>query len=367
MALRLRYTMPRCIGSRCANDISPPREHKLTEPSGCRTYGRRSRGMSCRRSIIICSSLLGLTAGVAAQTYPERVVHIVNPYPPGGSVDVMARILAQKLSEDLGQQFIVENRSGGGGNTGSEAVAKSRSRRLHASIHRTGTAHGQSDALQQARLRSGKGLRAHRALCRCPDRADGASGRTGEQRCGVDCTRQEEPGKDQLRVGRQRHDQSSLRRAVQEHGKDRHRACALSRRGTGHERSHRRACRDVLRSPAVEPAADQGRQGARTGERRRAATCRPREPRDHCGARACPASMRPHGLVWWRPLRRRHRSWPSSPQRSPRRPESPDITARIHELGSEPGTVFGKDFGVFMAQETRKWADVIRASGARAD
>jgi tripartite-type tricarboxylate transporter receptor subunit TctC len=46
---------------------------------------------------------------------------------------------------------------------------------------------------------------------------------------------------------------------------------------------------------------------------------------------------------------------------------SPDIVARIHELGSEPGTVFGRDFGVFLAQETRKWADVIRASGARAD
>ena len=69
-------------------------------------------------------SLLALAVQAAAQTYPERVVRIVNPYPPGGSVDVMARILAQKLTDNLGQQVIVENRSGGGGNTGSDFVAK---------------------------------------------------------------------------------------------------------------------------------------------------------------------------------------------------------------------------------------------------
>jgi tripartite-type tricarboxylate transporter receptor subunit TctC len=44
-----------------------------------------------------------------------------------------------------------------------------------------------------------------------------------------------------------------------------------------------------------------------------------------------------------------------------------DMVARIHELGSEPGTVSGKDFGAFLAAETRKWADVIRTSGAKAD
>src|SRR3977135_1913630 len=60
----------------------------------------------------------------AAEHYPQHVGRIINPYPAGGSVDLMARILAQRLSDDLGQQFIVENRSGGGGNTGSDSVAK---------------------------------------------------------------------------------------------------------------------------------------------------------------------------------------------------------------------------------------------------
>jgi len=78
-----------------------------------------------RRFPIVIAMLLALSAPVAAQHYPERVVHIINPFPAGGSVDITARLLAQKLSDTLGQQFIVENRGGAGGNMGADAVAKS--------------------------------------------------------------------------------------------------------------------------------------------------------------------------------------------------------------------------------------------------
>src|SRR5215468_2728429 len=77
------------------------------------------------RATIALISWFALTAPSAAQNYPDRVVRIVNPFPPGGSVDVMARMLAQKLSDNFGQQVIVENRAGAGGNTGAESVAKS--------------------------------------------------------------------------------------------------------------------------------------------------------------------------------------------------------------------------------------------------
>ena len=56
--------------------------------------------------------------------YPSHPVKIVVPFPPGGSNDIIARILARKLSERTGQQFFVENRGGAGGNIGAEAVAK---------------------------------------------------------------------------------------------------------------------------------------------------------------------------------------------------------------------------------------------------
>jgi tripartite-type tricarboxylate transporter receptor subunit TctC len=78
-----------------------------------------------RRFCILTASMLVLTVQAAAQNYPDKVVRVVNPYPPGGSVDITARILTQKLSDNLGQQFIVENRTGAGGNTGADSVAKS--------------------------------------------------------------------------------------------------------------------------------------------------------------------------------------------------------------------------------------------------
>ena len=59
------------------------------------------------------------------QAYPSKVVRIVVPYPPGGTVDAVARVIAQRLSESLGQQFIVDNRPGASGTIGSTAVAKS--------------------------------------------------------------------------------------------------------------------------------------------------------------------------------------------------------------------------------------------------
>ncbi|WP_086088514.1 Bug family tripartite tricarboxylate transporter substrate binding protein [Pseudorhodoplanes sinuspersici] len=70
-------------------------------------------------------SLAALFAPALAQEFPDRPVRLVVPFLAGGTVDSTGRILAQKLSEQTGQQFIVENRGGAGGNIGSEAVAKS--------------------------------------------------------------------------------------------------------------------------------------------------------------------------------------------------------------------------------------------------
>jgi tripartite-type tricarboxylate transporter receptor subunit TctC len=70
--------------------------------------------------------LAALASPAATQSYPSRTVAIVVPYPAGGSVDRVARILAQKLGETLGQSVIVENRAGGaGGIVGANYVAKS--------------------------------------------------------------------------------------------------------------------------------------------------------------------------------------------------------------------------------------------------
>src|SRR5450759_465265 len=69
--------------------------------------------------LALCAALLA-----GAQNYPAKTVRLVSPFPPGGSVDVVGRILAAKLSESLGQQVIVDNRSGASGIIGTELVAK---------------------------------------------------------------------------------------------------------------------------------------------------------------------------------------------------------------------------------------------------
>lgn len=68
--------------------------------------------------------LLCFGTAAFAQKWPERTVRIVTPFGPGGGTDIFARILAQRFSERLGQQFIVENRPGAGSTLGTEVVAR---------------------------------------------------------------------------------------------------------------------------------------------------------------------------------------------------------------------------------------------------
>lgn len=74
--------------------------------------------------VIACAVLLSSTAGALAQNYPSATIRMVVPFPAGGGVDSMGRIVAQKLSEALGRQVVVDNRGGANGMVGSELVAR---------------------------------------------------------------------------------------------------------------------------------------------------------------------------------------------------------------------------------------------------
>ena len=74
--------------------------------------------------VLLCSQLL-LCGHAQAQDYPNRTVTLVVPYPPGGGVDAMARVVAEKLAGALGQQVVVDNRAGGSGLVGTRAFIKS--------------------------------------------------------------------------------------------------------------------------------------------------------------------------------------------------------------------------------------------------
>lgn len=74
---------------------------------------------------LAASALAMAAAAVSAQSYPTKPIRLVVTFPPGGSSDTIARIVGPKLGERLGQPVIVENRPGGGGSIGADAVAKS--------------------------------------------------------------------------------------------------------------------------------------------------------------------------------------------------------------------------------------------------
>jgi len=75
-------------------------------------------------TLMSLATLWALPMPAAAQDYPTQPVKWIVPYPPAGTTDVLARIIAQWLSEKMGQPFVVENRPGGGNNIGTEAVVK---------------------------------------------------------------------------------------------------------------------------------------------------------------------------------------------------------------------------------------------------
>src|SRR5919106_1282047 len=104
----------------------------------------------------VLALLLAVPLAVAAQAYPSKPVRVVVPYPAGSTPDTIGRALAERLQSAMGQPFIVENRSGAGGNIGASGGEGGRPTRAADRRQRAGR--DQQAPLQAARLRSGQGL-----------------------------------------------------------------------------------------------------------------------------------------------------------------------------------------------------------------
>src|SRR5258706_1932390 len=73
---------------------------------------------------LACLALLLFASAAAAQSYPAKPIHLIIPFPPGETMDIMSRLIAPQMSERLGQQVVVENRPGASGMLGIDLVAK---------------------------------------------------------------------------------------------------------------------------------------------------------------------------------------------------------------------------------------------------
>src|SRR5262249_45673070 len=108
-------------------------EHRYHAPGGgsARSLPRlstptlRERGLLTLTAIAVAAcAIFGHAAGAIAESYPERPVRMIIAFPAGGTIDTLGRILAQKLSEAWGQNVVIENRAGAGGNIGAAAAAQ---------------------------------------------------------------------------------------------------------------------------------------------------------------------------------------------------------------------------------------------------
>ena len=80
--------------------------------------------LNLRVTALAAAALMLWSCAASAQAWPSRPVTVMVPFPAGGTADLLARETAHALSEELGQQFVVENRAGAGGNLAGVAVAK---------------------------------------------------------------------------------------------------------------------------------------------------------------------------------------------------------------------------------------------------
>ena len=311
-------------------------------------------------------SLLALTAPATAESYPDRVVRIVNPYPPGGSVDVMARILAQKLSDNLGQQFIVENRSGGGGNTGSDYVAKADPDGYTLLFTAPGPLTVNQTLYTKLAFDPAKDFAPIALFATAPIVLIVNPAVPANNVQELIALAKKEPGKINFASagnGTTNHLSGELFKSMAQidivHVPYRGAGPAMNDLVGGHVQMFF----DLM--PVVLPqiAAGKVRALANAGIRRPAAL--PNVPTvAEQGLAGFDASSW-YGLV--APAKTPEPVLAKLREEVAKALKAPDMVARIHELGSEPGTVSGKDFGAFLAAETRKWADVIRTSGAKAD
>ena len=319
-----------------------------------------------RRVTIVVLALLALTAQCVAQNYPKRVVRIVNPYPPGGSVDVMARILAQKLSDNLGQQFIVENRSGGGGNTGSDFVAKAEPDGYTLLFTAPGPLTVNQTLYSKLSFDPTTDFAPIALFATAPIVLIVNPAVPANDVRELIALAKKEPGKINFASagnGTTNHLSGELFKSMAQidivHVPYRGAGPAMNDLVGGHVQMFF----DLM--PVVLPqiAAGKVRALANAGARRPAAL--PNVPTvAEQGLAGFDASSW-YGLV--APAKTPEPVLAKLRDEVAKALKAPDMVARIHELGSEPGTAFGKDFGTFMAAETGKWAEVIRASGAKAD
>ena len=216
---------------------------------------------STRRALLTGLAAAPLVRRAHAQTdWPTRPVRVMVPYPPAGGADTTARIVYARLSEDLGQQFAIENRGGAGGTIGEEAVAKAAPDGY--TILHDATAFSVNGSLYaNLPFDYHKDFDPVFLVALVPNILVITPSVPANTVADVIALAKATPGGIRYGLVRQRHAAASFARTVPEAHRNRHQSCALSRWRPGAHRCHGRAGEIFLCQWLVGVWLDQGRQG----------------------------------------------------------------------------------------------------------
>ena len=321
-------------------------------------------------------AVLAAPAMVQAQNagnYPEKPVRIIVPFAPAGPTDVVARLIAQKLSERLGKQFYIDNIVGAGGNNGMGQAARAPADGY--TILFVSSSYVVNPSLYpKIPYDPFKDFQPITVAGDAPNALAGQSDGAGEDRRGADRLHQEEPRQGLLRLRRHRHHAASFRRIVPAHAQARHRPCAVQRRRPGDPGARRRSHADGVHVAAAGDPADQrgqdprarGRRGKACGGASQRADARPRP--------GCPTRRPTPCRRCWCRRERRGRSSTCSTARSRRSSRCPTSRSASRRSASShrqhAGGAFradqGRDREVGQGHPRRQHQDgVARGGGSR--
>ena len=317
------------------------------------------------RMLFSFSAALVASSTVLAQSYPAKPIRLVTPYSPGGAGDWVARVSTDRVSQALGQPFVIEPRPGAGGNIAAESVVRAPADgytllfatpllAINATLYRKLSFDPAKDLVPIAVLGYGPYVLY-------------ASGSVPAKNAGeLVAMAKQKPGADQLRVARHRHRPASGRRAPRPDGWCRVHARAVQGLRAG-------ASGSCLGTGALFP--ERHRRGRRLFEERPGEDARlhlaradegvPRRA-DRLGDGA---GLRGAGLVRLRrvPLGHRVRSWSGSTPRRSRSTSSPEFAAQLEKRGLVAQTFNLAQAREFFSRETERWGRAVKASGAKID
>ena len=217
----------------------------------------------------LAAALAGLclsSAAVAADAYPSKPIRLIVPFAAGGTTDIVARIVSEGLTRELGQAVVVENRGGGGGSIGADALVRSTPDGYTLGVATVSTMATNPATNPQNPYNPIKDFTPITNLVNVPNVLT-VNPSVPAKTLAEFITLLKNNRQVQLRLVRHRRHQPSGRRAVQVADQYRHGARALPWLGPGAERRDRRPGQRAIRQPALFHAPYPGRQAARPGDR----------------------------------------------------------------------------------------------------